>query len=85
MVANIIQYVTPLKEYVPYHDLFSRATNLYSLAKDTTNSTNPVVLTTNITLTVLECCIPLPVSLTFYDLAACWSNLFSSKSYYRNC
>lgn len=70
MVANIIQYVAPLKEYVPYYGVFSRATNIYSLAKNATNSTNPVVLTTNIRLTVLECCTPPPVSLTFHCLAA---------------
>ena len=70
MVANIIQYVAPLKEYVPYYGVFSRATNLYSLAKNASNSTNPVVLTTNITLTVLECCTPHSVSLTFHCLAA---------------
>ena len=39
MVANIIQYVAPLKEYVPYYGVFSRATNIYSLAPNPTMAT----------------------------------------------
>ena len=64
MVANIIQYVAPLKKYVPYSGIFSRATNIYSLAKNATNSTNSVVLTINITQIVLK---DYPISLEFQE------------------
>jgi hypothetical protein len=47
-----------------------RALKLVKNGIDITNSTNPLVLTKNITLTVLDCCAPPPVRLAAHCVAA---------------
>jgi hypothetical protein len=48
----------------------ARALKLVKAGVTVTNSTNPLVLAKNITLTVLDCCAPPPVSLAFHCISA---------------
>jgi len=48
----------------------ARALKLVKASVTVTNSTNPLVLAKNITLTVLDCCAPPPVSLAFHCISA---------------
>lgn len=47
-----------------------RAVKLFKNGARITNSTNPLVLTKNITLTVVDCCAPPPVRLATHCVAA---------------
>lgn len=48
----------------------ARALKLVKNGVNITNSTNPLILTKNVTLTVLDCCCPSPVSLAINCIAA---------------
>ena len=47
-----------------------RALKLIKNGVDITNSTNPLIVTKNITLTVLDCCAPPPVRLAAHCVGA---------------
>ena len=47
-----------------------RALKLIKNGVNVTNSTNPLVLTKNITLTVLDCCAPPPIRLAAHCIGA---------------
>lgn len=46
-----------------------RALKLVKSGVNITNSTNPLVLTKNITITVIDCCAPPPIRLAFHCTA----------------
>lgn len=48
-----------------------RALKLVKNGVNITNSTNPLILTKNITLTVIDCCTPPPVRLIAHCVGAC--------------
>jgi len=60
MVAEFLTYMFP----------GGRALKLIKSGVNITNSTNPVILTKNITLTILDCCAPLTVRLVAHCVAA---------------
>ena len=56
--------------YAPYLFPGGRALKLVKHGVNVTNSTNPLVLTKNITLIVVDCCTPPPVRLAAHCVAA---------------
>ena len=63
----MLSLLTPIASYIfPT----GRALKLAKQAINITNSTNPVILSKNVTLTVLECCTPPLIKLTVHCIAA---------------
>jgi hypothetical protein len=60
MVANCLTYLFP----------GAKALKLIRHTANITNSTSPLQITKNITLTVIDCCAPTPLRLTAHCLAA---------------
>ena len=55
---------------ISYLFLGVRALKLFKNGVNLTNSTNPLMVTKNITLTVLDCCAPPPVRLVAHCIGA---------------
>ena len=55
---------------ITYLFLGGRALKLFKNGVNLTNSTNPLMVTKNITLTVLDCCAPPPVRLVAHCIGA---------------
>mgnify|MGYP003497595190 FL=1 len=55
---------------ITYLFLGGRALKLFKNGVNLTNSTNPLMVTKNITLTVLDCCAPPPVRLVTHCIGA---------------
>ena len=55
---------------ITYLFLCGRALKLFKNVVNLTNSTNPLMVTKNITLTVLDCCAPPPVRLVAHCIGA---------------
>jgi len=56
--------------YLTYLFLCGRALKLIRNGDSITNSSNPLILTKNMTLTVIDCCTPPPVRLVAHCIAA---------------
>ena len=59
-----------IKMGITYLFLGGRALKLFKNGVNLTNSTNPLMVTKNITLTVLDCCAPPPVRLVAHCIGA---------------
>lgn len=59
-----------LADYLTYMFPGGRALKLIKTGINITNSTNPIMLTKNITLTILDCCAPPPVRLIAHCVSA---------------
>ena len=61
LITKSISYLFPV----------GRTLKLIKNSVEVTKSTNPLILTKKITLTVIDCCTPPPVRLTAHYIGAC--------------
>lgn len=58
-----------ISDFLPYMFPGGRALKLVKNGFNITNSTNPIVLAKNITLTVVDCCAPPPIRLAAHCIS----------------
>jgi len=61
---------TVIKMVMPYVFPGVRGVKLIESTVNVTNSANPIVLTKNVTLAIIDCCAPLPFRLTAHCIGA---------------